>query len=332
MSRFRVAWAAMLSLLVGCATEELAAGPSSTTPGSPTARAPRVAPDDGDLLGVVPAGTETVIEVDVAQLRASNWSSRLVAIPDDERAAKTAAQGFDEIGDVDRAVFAVSEAAGGPATLIVVQGRFDAGRLARAMADESNPASGASHWRGSRIWTKGDQATALLTARTLIRGEPISVRAAIDCAWGLAPDVRGTGVGEQGRELHAAGERPALIAASMVTEAMRKRVEGQIELPVGLERAGARLDLGAALEIELVGRLTTPREAEATAHNLEATVRALRARRALAIFGLTPFLERLTVVAQGRQVRARLTLPEDRREDLASKLAFVLETIRSRAR
>ena len=325
----------MLPLLVGCATEEIAAGPSSTTP---AARAPRVAPDDGDLLGVVPAGTETVIEVDVAQLRASDWSRRLVAIPDDERAAKAAAQGFDEIADVDRAVFAVSEAAGGPTTLLVVQGRFDAGRLARAAGGGtagdggSNAASVASSWRGSRIWTKGDQATALLTARTLIRGESISVRAAIDCAWGLAPDVRGTGVGEQDRELSAAGERPAVVAAAMVTEAMRKRVEGQVELPAGLERAGARLDLGAALEVELVGRLATPREAAATAHNLEAPVRALRARRALAIFGLTPFLDRLTVATQGRQVRARLTLPEDRREDLADKLAFVLDAIRSRAR
>jgi hypothetical protein len=198
-------------------------------------------------------------------------------------------------------------------------------QIARA-GDQANP------WRGSPVWTKGGQATALLTPRTLIRGEATSVRAAIDCAWALAPDVRATGVGELGRELRAAGDRPAVIAASVVTEAMRKRVGGEIELPVGLERAGVRLDLGAALELELIGHLATAREAAATAHNLEATVRALRGRRALAAFGLSPFLERLTIAAQGRQVRARLILSEDRREDLANKLAFVLETIRSGAR
>ena len=314
--------AAVVLLAAGCAPGEItpAAAPATAT------TAGRAAPDDDDLLGVIPDGAETVIEVDVAQLRASAWSRGLLAVPDAERASKSEAQGFDEVTDVDRAVFAVSETAAGPATLSVAQGRFDPPRLDRALHDGWTRGS----WRGSRIWERGDRAQALLTARTLITGEPAAVRTAIDCAWALAPDVRHTGVGQLAREQSATGARPAVTAAAMVTEAMRKRVASQFELPAGLERAGGRLALGAALDLELVGLLVNERQASDTAHNLEILLRDLRARRALAVFGITPFLSGVTVAPQGKRVRIHMVLPEDKREDLAAKIAFVLETIGAR--
>ncbi len=312
-----------LALLAGCATEDFTA-PAPATPA--TAAAARSAPDDSELAGVVPDGAESVIELDVAQLRTSAWSQRLVTGTDAERAAKTDAQGFDEITDVDRALFAVNDAGGKTTTLTIARGRFDPARLARALAGWT-----AGDWRGSRLWQRGDEAIALLTARTLIRGETAAVRTAIDCAWGLAPDVRRSGVGELRRELLADGDHPpAVVAATLMTETMRRRLAGEVDLPVGLERAGARLDLGGPLQLELFGLLATPNEAAAMAHNLEITVRDLRARRALAVFGLSTFLRDVTVVPQGRSLRARLTLPEDQREDLATKIAFVLEAIRAR--
>jgi hypothetical protein len=312
----------LLALLAGCATEDFTA----TAPATAATAAARGAPDDSELAGVVPDGAESVIELDVAQLRTSAWSQRLVAVTDAERAAKTEAQGFDEITDVDRALFAVNDAAGRTTTLTIARGRFDPARLARALGGWT-----AGDWRGSRLWQRNDEAVALLTARTLIRGEPAAVRTAIDCAWGLAPDVRHSGVGELRRELLSDGDHgPAVIAATLVTQAMRKRVAGEVDLPVGLERAGARLDLGGPLQLTLFGLLATPGEATDMAHNLEVTVRDLRARRALAVFGLSAFLRDVTVVPQGRSLRARLTLPEDQRDDLATKIAFVLETIRAR--
>ena len=314
----------LIALLAGCAAEDFAA-PAPATPATASA-AGRSAPDDNELAGIVPDGAETVLELDVAQLRTSAWSQRLVTVSDAERAAKTEAQGFDEITDVDRAVFAVNEVAGNTTTLTIARGRFDEARLGRALAGWS-PAS----WRGSRIWQQGNEAVALLTARTLIRGEPAAVRTAIDCAWGLAPDVRRSGVGELRRELISGGDHPpAVLAATMVTQAMRQRVASEVDLPPGLERAGARLDLGGPLQLELFGLLATPGEAADMAHNLDVIVRDLRGRRALAVFGLSAFLRDVTVVPQGRSLRARLTLPEEQREDLATKLAFVLETIRAR--
>jgi hypothetical protein len=256
-----------------------------------------------------------------------------VARPDAERAARAVEQGFDEIGDVDRALFAVSEGAAGPATLLVAQGRFSPARLAAALG------AGwvASTWRGSPLWTqtqapaRGAEAVALVTPRTLLRGEPAAVRAAIDCAWGLAADARRSAVGELRRELAAAaGDRAALVAASVVTEAMRRRVADEFALPAGLTRVGARLDLGAALRLDVLGLLATPREAAETARNLQSTLRDLRARRALAAFGITPFLSAVAVAPQGRRVRLQLVLPEDQREDLAARLTAIVDAIRAR--
>jgi len=322
------AWSAVAvisaaSLAAGCASVE---APPADNPASVEHPAPRAAPDDGDLVGLVPDGAETLLEVDVAALRASPWSRGLVARPDAERAARAAQQGFDEIGDVDRALFAVSEASAGPATLLVAQGRFDPGRLAAALGAGWVP----STWRGSPLWTRGAEALALLTPRTLLRGEPAAVRAAIDCAWGLAADARRSAVGELRRELAAPGERAALVAASVVTEAMRRRVANEFVLPAGLTRVGARLDLGAALRLDLFGLVATPREAAETARNLQLTLRDLRARRALAAFGITPFLSAVAVAPQGRQVRLQLVLPEDQREDLAARLTAIIDAIRAR--
>jgi hypothetical protein len=274
----------------------------------------------------VPDGAKTLLEVDVAALRASPWSRRLVARADDERAARAGEQGFDEIEDVDRALFAISEGTAGPATLLVAQGRFARARLAAALGAGWVAAS----WRGSPLWERHAEALALLTPRTLLRGDRGAVRAAIDCAWGLAADARRSPIGELRRELSAGGQRGAVIAASEVTEAMRARVADEFALPAGLERVGARLDLGGALRLDLFGQLATPREAVETARNLQLTVRDLRARRALAAFGITPFLSAIAIAPQGRRVRLQLNLPEEQREDLAARLAAIVEAIRAR--
>ena len=71
---------ASFALLAGCATEDFTA-PAPATPATASAAA-RCAPDDSELAGIVPDGAETVIELDVAQLRTSEWSQRLVAVSD----------------------------------------------------------------------------------------------------------------------------------------------------------------------------------------------------------------------------------------------------------
>jgi hypothetical protein len=90
---------------------------------------------------------------------------------------------------------------------------------------------------------------------------------------------------------------------------------------------GARLDLGRALDLTLLGTMGQPHQAEAAASHLELTIRDLRSRRTLKILGLSPILERAAVRANGKQVRGHLSLPEERRADLAQKITFILEMI-----
>jgi hypothetical protein len=317
----RLALAAAL-LSGGCATAES----GSPLPAAPTLRS---GPDDSELLGVIAAGPETVLEVDMAQIRSSPWSRSLVsAMAADERAAKIAAQGFDEVADVDRVIFAVTEGEGGPTTLMVARGRFDEARVGRAFGE-----AGRSSWRGSPLWKRGDRAIALLTGRTLISGTPAAVRAAIDCAWGVVPDVRGAALVQLRRALETERGQPGVTATVTVGEAMRARIGAELPVPPGLKQVGVRLDLGGPMDLELVELLGNEREAAAAAHNLEITVRELRSRRALRVFGLAPIFDSATVRAEGTRVRGHLHLPEERRDDLAAKIAFVIETIvRARAK
>jgi hypothetical protein len=319
----RVALLALVLALAGaCASSgggELGGGAAQ-----PAAPAQRSAPDDSDPAGVIPAGPETILDLDVAQLRVSLWSRALLASAhDEERAEKAAAQGYDDIADVDRVLFAVSEGDGEPTTLMVARGRFDEARLAAAHADGWT----AGEWRGSRLWQQGEHAVALVTAQTVVTGTPAAVRGAIDCAWGLAADVRAGAIGPLRREIYAPPARPAAAAIVTLTDATRKRVGDSVELPAGLQRVGVRLDLDRDLDVQMIALMDSPGDADTAARIIQAAVRDLRTRRALTAFGLTAIFDDVTVRTHGARLRGRLRLAEDRREELAERIAAVIEAI-----
>jgi hypothetical protein len=321
-------WLSLLLGLAACATSGPAPSGTAASPG------PRSAPDDEDLLDVIPAGPETLIDLDVAVLRTSAWSKGLLeAVTAEERTAKTEAQGFDDIADVDRAIFAVSEGGNGPTTLMLARGRFEQSRIAQAHSAPSSSSSPwtPSSWRGSPVWSQGDAAVALLTPRTFLSGTPAAVREAIDCAWGLTPGIRQSGpIATLERGLGVADphrRRPALLAIVSITEPMKKRVSEEIELPAGLEHVGLRLDIEHALDLDLLALLQSERDAAAAAHLVDATVSEIRSRKALNALGLATIFDGATVAADGTRMRGHLHLPEAKRDDLAQRIALVLEAI-----
>jgi len=327
---------ASVCLLAATLLPAACATPGPAPSGTATGTGARSVPDDEDLLDVIPAGPETLIDLDVAQLRSSPWSKGLLdAVTSEERTAKTAAQGFDDIADVDRAVFAVSEGGNGPTTLMIARGRFDQTRIAEARIPSWSPSSSSpwtsSSWRGSPLWSQGDAAVALLTPRTYLSGTPAAVREAIDCAWGLTPGLRQSGpIATMERSLGVAGEhrrRPALLAIASITEPMKKRVGEEIELPAGLEHVGLRLDIEHALDLSLLALLDSERDATAAAHLVDATVSEIRSRKALNALGLATIFDGATVAAEGPRMRGHLHLPEAKREDLSQRIALVLEAI-----
>ena len=295
-----------------------------------------------DLGALVPAGTETVLEIDLAALRASPWSRGIFASASaDERARHAERRGFDEMMDVDKAVFA-----GGsrdPASLTLAQGRFERDRVARAFADDLRASDGEpaassveSSWRGVSVWHDGGggRAIAFLTPQTLLSGPLAAVRGAIDCALGAAPDAcaeRGLADARSALEGGPAA-RPALRLAAIVTEGLRARVRGELwaegsgDALRAVQRVGARLDVGSGLDVDVVAWLDSARDADLLAASLAALIRDLKARRALNAFGLAPFLD-FRVAARGPRVLGGLHIDEDRREDLAAKLGAVAQAI-----
>src|SRR5262249_6479294 len=140
----------------------------------------------------------------------------------------------------------------GTGSLTVARGRFDAQRVSAAFG-ASAPGVRAARWRESPMWESeaSGRAVALVTARTLVQGTPAAVRGAIDAAWRVVPDARGGALGEVRRALDADRSVPALTLVVAVTDDVRARAAGVIEVPPGLRRLGARLDLGRDLDVEV---------------------------------------------------------------------------------
>ncbi|HVR62610.1 MAG TPA: hypothetical protein VMU50_11955 [Polyangia bacterium] len=314
---------ALTPALLSCATAESGSGGGGGGP-----QAPRSQPDDRDLVALVPAGPETVLEVDLAQLRDSPWSRGLLgARTEEDRRVRATALGYDEIADVDRMVFAVTEDAAGPVVLTVSQGRFVAAAIGKGFAS-AHPGAVADSWRGSTLWRAGDDAAALLTARTLVAGRLDAVRASIDCGFGLSPDARGGALGTLRRALDPERGRPALLGAVLVTDAVRQRVGDAFQLPEGVRSVGARLDLGGSMDVTLLAMLDRPQQAEAAAGQAQMFLGELRGRTILRVFGLAPLLDGASFQAEGARLRGSLHVPDSARDDLSQKLGIILDTLK----
>jgi hypothetical protein len=294
-------------VLGGCAAPDL---PHAETPA-------RQAPEDGDLLAVVPGEAEVLLSLDVEALRASPWTRSVIAAgaPRDKRP-----RGFDEIADVDRLVLARLPADPGGISLSIAQGRFDRARVRAAFA-QGRPVAEAD-FRGCAIWSAGNEAAAFLTDRTLLSGALASVRAAIDAAYGRARDMRGQAWLSElrrryGRELPPA----AMELAIRVSDPVRARLREEMVEAEGLERVGARLELGKGLDLAIVGATTTKPQAAALIARVGEALRDLGSRPSLVALGFGRVLSDVQLAVQGPRVAAELRFAERDREEIARRLS-----------
>jgi hypothetical protein len=286
----------------------------------------RTAPDDGDAWNLVPATASSLADLDLAALRASSWSRALVTggfVEDREQRLRSF--GYDVFNDADRMVVAALDASASAAQLVIIAGRFDVDRVARAFL-ASTPGAAETRWRDCRVWEAGAHSLALV-GRTLVQGTPATVRAAIDTAWGIVPDARGGPLGALVRQLGADGRRPAVTLAFVVSDDVRARAAGIVELPPGLDRVGARLDLGADLELEAQAVFGDGAGASAAAALWTGALRDLRDNRMLHLMGFAPIIEGATLTAEGLRVHGRLHIAESKRDALSERLQFVLGAI-----
>src|SRR5262245_9131724 len=302
-------------------------GCAETTAGGVQPRGPRTAPDDGDVWNLTPGDTDALADVDLAALRASPWSRSLMQGDlDGEREARRRRFGYDVFTEAERMLIASTDAAAGPSTLTIARGRFEAGRVGGAFL-AATPGAAATQWRGSALWEGQGRAVVLVTPRTLAQGDGQRVRAAVDAAWGVVADA-GTGpLGELRRALDADKNPPAVTLAISVTDGMRARAAGVLVVPDGLRRIGARLDLGADLNLEGLAVFDGSGHAATAASIWSDMARTYARERMINLLGLGPVFEGLSLAAEGSRVHVRLHIGADKREGLADKLLAFLQLL-----
>jgi hypothetical protein len=303
----------------------LLAGCAETSVGGVRARGPRTAPDDSDLWNVVPGDVESLIDVDLAALRASPWSESLMrGSLDGEGEERRRKLGYDVFTEADRMVVAGGEAAS--STLTIARGQFSIDRVAAAFQSATSGAS-RTEWRGSPLVEGDGRAVALVTPRTIAHGSAPQVRAAVDAAWAIVADAGAGPLGELRRSLDADKNPPAVTFVLSVNDAMRARATGVLAVPDGLRRLGARLDLGEDLNLDGVALFDSNAHAGAAASIWNEAARQYARQPMVLLLGLGPVLSGMTVAAEGSRVHVRLHIGADKREGLAQKLLAILQAL-----
>ncbi len=335
---FRPHSRALLGFLLGLGA---CAGPSAPAPSASTPVA-RTEPDDSDLWNLVPAEAQTLIAADMAQLRESPWTRNALSKAATEgRNAWKVALGFDEVADLDRLVFASLRDLSEGGSLLVAQGRFDRDALTDAFQKQGQ--SQPSNYRsvpvlGRPTADSGDGGPALgfLTRRTVLSGSQVSVRAAIDCGFGLA---RGSGMtpwvetlqGELASRRDPSRRGPAIEAVFRFDEQARARLQSEMGEGGALEHLGVRVDLGTDLVISAVGLVHTAQQAQDMAARLSTLVREQRNRPVVVLLGLRSVVSGIRIEARGSTVEAALNVPEDQREAIVERMTTLTEML-ARAR
>jgi len=332
--RSRFGW--VLAVGAGLTGAACAPWPEPAAPGTTPAGTGRQSPDDGDLASLVPAGVQTVIEVDLGQLRRSAFTAEALANPDAVGRERSAvALGVDTAADLDRVVYASGGAGPNAPTLVVAQGRFQYANVETAFRQRW-PGATTDAWHGVTVLANGENALAALSPRTFVSGPPAQVRAAIDRAFGSGRDFRDAANGGQGQGvarrdlLGVAGPTaPAILITMTLDEGLRARLGDAFPLPRELRTVGLRLDLGESLDLRALGLLDDRDTAAVLARRLGALIADRDTRRTLAAFGLGSLVEGAKVVAEGARVRLSTTVGPDQRTTVAAALRTLATALRT---
>ena len=209
-------------------------------------------------------------------------------------------------------VVAGAEATGGPDTLTVARGRFDGERAGSAFL-AATPGASATQWRGSALWEGQGRAVALVTPRTLAQGDGQRVRGGHRRVMG---DRRRRGRGRARRAAALARRGPEPTGGDAGADGHRRHARARggrdRRCPTGLRRIGARLDLGADLNLEGAALFDSNGHAVAAASIWSETVRVYMRQPMVMLLGLGPVFQGMTVAAEGSRVHVRLHIGADK--------------------
>lgn len=297
-----------------------------------------VATPRDELMALVPGPLQSLLAVDVAQLRGSPWAQPVLetAAPLEGRARR----GFDEIGDVDRWLLAnVRTAGSGTGTLELGRGRFNRGRVEASFRDRHPSAQERRFGRAAGL-ADAEAAVTFPLGGTVALGPIWAVQAAVRAA-----EPAGTGAPkaepwlaqavaalEETTRRGAAGDRPraAVELWLRLDDSTRAELTALVGDAEGVDWIAARLTLAAEARAIAVARTRADGEAAALAMKLAQLLEALSARRSVRALGLGSVLERAQVQALGASVVVELAISPEEREQVSQRLAVLAAALRSR--
>jgi hypothetical protein len=297
------------------------------------------APPRDDLMALVPGPLQSLLAVDVGQLRRSPWAQPVIesAAPADGRQRR----GFDEIRDVDRWLFATVRAAGsGSGTLELGRGRFDRTRIEAAFR-ERHPSAQERRFGSAAGLADSEAALTFPAGGTVALGPIWAVQAAVRAAQPGAPGrpelvepwlAEAAGMIDRTIGRAAAAERrPAVELWLRLDERSRAELTALVGDASAVDWIAGRLTLAADVRVVAIAQAGGAGEAAALAGQLGQLLTALGARRSVQALGLASVLERAEVETRGSFVVLALAVSEDERDELSQRLAALARVLRSRA-
>jgi hypothetical protein len=287
-------------------------------------------------MSLVPGPVQSLLAVDVAQLRGSPWAQEVLgsAAP----AAGRQGRGFDEIGDVDRWLFATVSAPGsGAGTLELGRGRFDPRRVQASFRERHPSAQERTFGRGAGL-ADAQAAVTFPRAGTVALGPIWAVQAAVRA---VEPGASAAGgerwlaeaaalVDQEVGDAREVGPPPAVELWLRLDDRTRGELTALIGDAQAVDWIAARLMLAAEARVVAVALTRGEREAAALAFQLEQQLAGLSRRRSVRALGLGSVVERARVRARGPRVVLELAVSEDERETVSQRLAALAQALRSR--
>jgi hypothetical protein len=261
-------------------------------------------PIDEDLVALLPAGADLVIDVDAAQLRDWEPLNRVKAVLPDEAIARLGQLGVDSLGDVEAIALAASRLGlESPTSTVVVRGDLDLDKAARGLGETPIEVD----YRGAALREVGDDSVARLTPRLFAFGARAEVRRVVDLVRGEGESVR-TARGDAqlmtalGRCPTAKSGRPAIFLAAVFTGPLREQIRKE-GLPGG-EVDWVALSFAVGDGFDAGGVFGTRGEAEARALFTSAKrgLEELKQQRTVRLLGLRPFLDPIVIVGRDDEV------------------------------
>lgn len=297
-------------------------------------------------LAALPPEARIVLSIDVARVRASRfWKTLADLVAEDAEDKKliadlAAATGFDPLRQLKRVVAAFPDDARqrGEFVLLLDGEGMDERRLVAWARDQAKGQGAAlvsrSH-AGRTLWTaqgSGVSAFFVRGERVVIGGGGWAEKAAALVDAPAAPSAAGHA--ELASLCRRLGKQRAVWAAAIVPAEVRRALlgaDGGADATGAISRLAFGLDLGTSLDAELVLELSNEADARALAARVQTSVAEAKKNAQVLMLGLGPYLEPLTVKAQGASVHFALSLPEAQANDLLSRAAGLARLSRGRA-